>query len=651
MKKAVSILLMVMLFLSETLPCYPQASGEILGWKERTSGVTTYPYEVEADFTDNADGTISLTPPAADPGGSDTEIQFNNAGSFGGIAGFTYTSISDLLKRVTGADTQYGLKIDGQATTYTGTGPIYSVYSNRRVTTPASSSGVYATGLYSYISNSHVINGSDLFPSAGNTGTYNQISVTGGHSASPLVYFIESNYGDNNWLTRSGTFATTGSVTVNNYGTYNNIRDEIRLNSAGETVTVNNYGGKYEVTSGNYVYAGTLNVNTYGMFALARGDAANANSTCYAIYAKAWDGDTNYDVYLDGTRNIHANGGDMTITSSGGGVSFDDENISTLGSLTAGFADITDETNGYKIDSSTVLTVASVQNTYVGVNAGGDTSGNNYDTLIGYEAGYTIDSSTGRGEKNVFAGAQAGYGATGGTDNTGEENVGIGYRAMYYCGNGFGNTAVGFEAMHRITTGYHNVAIGRQALWTNQTGDANVAIGYNCMDNAIGDHNVALGYQAADNLTYGSANIILGRRAMRYNKTGQYNVVIGHEAGYGYSNQSYSNNTLIGFRAGYSLWTGSNNVFLGFLAGYGETGSNKLYIDNSSTTTPLIYGDFSADELTINGTLKIRDILELTGVTSDPSSPQDGSIWYRSDVDELRCRVNGNTYLVMLTEP
>ena len=34
-------------------------------------------------------------------------------------------------------------------------------------------------------------------------------------------------------------------------------------------------------------------------------------------------------------------------------------------------------------------------------------------------------------------------------------------------------------------------------------------------------------------------------------------------------------------------------------------GSNKLYIESSDSSTPLIGGDFSTDEVTINGTLKI----------------------------------------------
>jgi hypothetical protein len=36
------------------------------------------------------------------------------------------------------------------------------------------------------------------------------------------------------------------------------------------------------------------------------------------------------------------------------------------------------------------------------------------------------------------------------------------------------------------------------------------------------------------------------------------------------------------------------------MAGAGETGSNKLYIENSDTATPLIGGDFSLDRIGIN---------------------------------------------------
>ena len=41
-------------------------------------------------------------------------------------------------------------------------------------------------------------------------------------------------------------------------------------------------------------------------------------------------------------------------------------------------------------------------------------------------------------------------------------------------------------------------------------------------------------------------------------------------------------------------------IFLGFNSGYNESGSDKLYIDNSTTASPLIYGDFSNNLIRIN---------------------------------------------------
>ena len=52
------------------------------------------------------------------------------------------------------------------------------------------------------------------------------------------------------------------------------------------------------------------------------------------------------------------------------------------------------------------------------------------------------------------------------------------------------------------------------------------------------------------------------------------------------------------------------------MAGSQETGSNKLYIDNSSTTKPLISGDFEQDSVTINGDVKITGNLSADKVVS-----------------------------------
>ena len=50
---------------------------------------------------------------------------------------------------------------------------------------------------------------------------------------------------------------------------------------------------------------------------------------------------------------------------------------------------------------------------------------------------------------------------------------------------------------------------------------------------------------------------------------------------------------------------GAGNVYLGNYTGANATGNNKLYIDNSSTASPLIYGEFDNNILTINGKVGI----------------------------------------------
>lgn len=46
--------------------------------------------------------------------------------------------------------------------------------------------------------------------------------------------------------------------------------------------------------------------------------------------------------------------------------------------------------------------------------------------------------------------------------------------------------------------------------------------------------------------------------------------------------------------------TGSSNVFIGYSAGQNSIASNRLFIENSNSAQPLIYGNFSSDEVGIN---------------------------------------------------
>lgn len=149
------------------------------------------------------------------------------------------------------------------------------------------------------------------------------------------------------------------------------------------------------------------------------------------------------------------------------------------------------------------------------------------------------------------------------------------------------NTAVGYQAVQDITTGEDNAAFGSYTLQGNTTGN----------------YNVAIGKGAASQGTTASDNVAIGRFALYDNETGNYNVAVGSEA-LEFGDTADAKNTAIGRQAGFNA-AGSSNIFIGYRAGYGHPGSNRLYIDNSSTGSPLIYGEFDNNLLTVNGDLEV----------------------------------------------
>lgn len=165
---------------------------------------------------------------------------------------------------------------------------------------------------------------------------------------------------------------------------------------------------------------------------------------------------------------------------------------------------------------------------------------------------------------------------------------------------GTGNILVGVKAGASNTGGY-NTFVGYMAGYSNTTGDYNTFIGTAAGYYNTGRCNTFIGEDAGFYNTTGQHNTFIGRYASLHNITGDYNIALGEDAGYDNITGQY--NIYLGYQAGYSNSTGDSNVFLGYKAGWNETDSNKLYIDNSNTSTPLIYGDFATDTLTINDIL------------------------------------------------
>lgn len=222
-----------------------------------------------------------------------------------------------------------------------------------------------------------------------------------------------------------------------------------------------------------------------------------------------------------------------------------------------------------------------------------NTSGSS-NTALGHNALFLTNT----GGNNTACGTWAMYANT-----TGSNNTAIGYYSLGHNTEGTDNTAVGFNALGtNRELGRENTAVGSEALFANTNGLFNSALGFKALySNLDGANNTAVGNEALFTNSTGIGNTAIGSNALYQNGIGNYNVGIGH--GTNKQNQDGSNNTIIGYEAGGQTvsHSKSGNVFIGYQAGYSESGSNLLYIDNSNTSAPLIWGDFSSNQIVING--------------------------------------------------
>lgn len=159
------------------------------------------------------------------------------------------------------------------------------------------------------------------------------------------------------------------------------------------------------------------------------------------------------------------------------------------------------------------------------------------------------------------------------------DNIGIGANTLQSLTQGAENVALGKLSQQSSTNGYYNVSVGLSTMMFNVSGSNNCAVGTNAGKSSIGDNNTYLGGGA------GLAN------------TGDDNVMIGSGAGYETGNSS-------------------GNVMLGHYAGYSDTTGNKLYIANTNTSTPLVYGDFTNNHLTVNDSLMSKYFQMTNGAAS-----------------------------------
>ncbi len=216
----------------------------------------------------------------------------------------------------------------------------------------------------------------------------------------------------------------------------------------------------------------------------------------------------------------------------------------------------------------------------------GNTNGS-YNTAMGFNS---LGSNT-TGQFNSAYGSYALF-----SNSTGTAGSAFGYQTLYNNTSGDLNAGFGYQVLFNNTVGEQNTGAGYRALYANTTGSNNSAFGSQALQaNLTGSNSSAFGDQALLNNTTGTHNDAFGRNALNSNTSGSYNIAIGNFVLA--SNTTGSRNVAIGSSAGNAITTGTGNVFLGNNAGFFETGSDKLYIENSNTTLPLIYGDFANERV------------------------------------------------------
>ena len=565
----------------------------------------------------NGAAYVDLTTGAmAAPGGVNTNVQYNNAGAFGGNAAFTFTAASGtvtLTQPVVNGGTPNLLVATGGAHTALTETEATDIYFNLNrtvqfsgaagfalqravnITAPtyaftaggappytiATAATVYVAGAPAAGTNAVITQSYGIYQAAGNSyfGGALNLNSAGGAAVSPA--------GEGRIRYNNGTSAFEVSISGAAYVALatgapvgpGGADSEIQYNNGGA------FGGSpaltYDDGGGNL----WLTFNT-GLRTKASADpgawTAAANTSGTTVYARTQSGG------VDGGAN--PNGANLVFITGAKGAG---------GNGRAGYFNITNSAAG-------------ANTTFLGEDAGNLTTGVD-NVCFGYRAGYVLTSGT----SSVALGSQALYGESANAI-TGSNNVAIGYQAMYAnaaTAHSFNNcVAVGYQAGLSLTTGSFNVMIGSAAGDSLTTGGRNILIGQTAGGALVTtSNNVAIGYGAGilntenENLyigsdaggtnTTGTGQVFVGFQA-GYGATGNNNVYMGYQAGDGTSaatnnvgigtaalgaNSVGSNNTAVGYNAGLLLGSGANNVLLGSTAGDAlTTGAQNVAIGASA---------------------------------------------------------------------
>jgi hypothetical protein len=437
--------------------------------------------------------------------------------------------------------------------------------------------------------------------------------------ASNLLYIDNSTtntpliYGDfsTNALTFNGTTTTTGNVTVGGGVAASEVR-YLEPSGSGSNYTA----FKAQAQAANVTYTLPAADGTNGQALTTNG----SGTLSWGSIASSLDGlsDVKKDITSGSMFENSMILGHETTGTLGGGISDPATFNTAVGLASLQSISIGDYNTALGYNSLFAVSSGSV-NTALGGNALRSVTTGSNNIGVGWTSGYNITT----GNTNISVGHEAGYGIKTGSNNisigygihrngaesgrtgaTGSGNVAIGYAAMYNGADGSDNVGVGSYSLATILNGTSNVALGPYSGYTLSNGSHNVTIGaFSMYDATTALNNVVIGSYASQNLTTASYNVVMGYDAAGAHTTGSSNTLLGY--GVASTLTTGGTNVIVGATAGSKIVGGSGNVILGSSAGPTGNVSNALYIDNTETDLPLIYGNFSTDQLTFNGHVEV----------------------------------------------
>jgi hypothetical protein len=470
------------------------------------------------------------------------------------------------------------------------------------VTQPISVSG----GFYSII-NCPINYGASVFTGATNlnvSSTFGQVQATSSLSADL------GTTGGGIFLSKGLNRNLTGNIALGSPSTLSSTTTGVSNTAIGNATLANTTTGSINVGLGSNV----LNANTIGSANVGIGNSALAGNTT----GNSNVGIGNQALLNNTTGSVNIAIGDDALLS----------NTTGNNSLAIGYRSLRAQTTG-------VNNIGVGPNTLRLVTTGS--------SMVAFGANALENIITGAG--NIAIGANTLQQVNGVNGNTAIGNAGQGVNF-----SGAFNTNVGGASLLQIIAGSSNTAIG-QASFQNLTDTVaslgTIVPGSGYTDgtytnvNLTTDHfyNFTPGNLTADITVSGGAVTVVTMVSPRGVRNGAILTILASTApaglltGSGFSvpvasvNISSSNtavgrdagrnafiannNTYIGFSAGGNNNSGSRNVFIGNAAGQNETNSDRLYISNTNTTTPLIFGAFdntggTAGRVKINGNLEIK---------------------------------------------